>query len=157
MLALQRCVTNLQGGLRGNFGFCGSAICFEGFEKSWQGFMLMVQRFEIFLQGRMIPEGLRYGLSIGTGYPEEKLPGKLGQKSKKLRILHECGREKSWSKTDQFAVQHFAKLTQKSARIWSETLFLIMVFKEISGQIFSSFSGGSRIQNRRSHIFIYFL
>ena len=32
----------------------------------------------------MIPEGLRYGFSIGTGYPDEKLPGKLGQKSRKM-------------------------------------------------------------------------
>ena len=32
----------------------------------------------------MIPEGLRYGFSIGIGYTEEKLVEKLGKKSGKM-------------------------------------------------------------------------
>ena len=48
----------------------------------------------------MIPEGLRYGFSIGTVYP-----GRTGcemaehpeKKRQKHQILHESGREKSWT------------------------------------------------------------
>ena len=89
----------------------------------------------------MIPEGLRYGFSIGIGYTEEKLSEKLGQKSRKMTDFARMWSRKILEQNRLVPRAAFAKLTQKSARICSETLFL-RVFKEISGQIFSSFSGG---------------